>query len=109
MVGDNREIYTEVQAQKLQHEEIEAMKKEIGQGTQIIEKIVEGNQQFEKRTQYSKEKYMKRKKAKYLFYFTVLKAGIVNVSDYYFLNEAKTTGYLRWDMLGLVLHYAGIS
>jgi len=31
------------------------------------------------------------------------------VAEYYFRNEPKAMAYLRWDMLGLLLHYTGIS
>jgi len=38
---------------------------------ELLKIIVENNNCFEQRTEFSKLKYMKRKKNKYLFYFTV--------------------------------------
>jgi hypothetical protein len=39
----------------------------------------------------------------------VYKANIENVAEYYFLTEPKSTAYMRWDMLALILHYIGVG
>ena len=47
------------------HEEIEALKKQGLKGGDLINKLIENSDTFNKRTKYSQEKYLKKKKQKY--------------------------------------------
>lgn len=57
--------------QKLTSDEIEELKKQSVSGNEIISKIIESHGNFHKKTVYSQEKYLKRKKQKFDKIFTV--------------------------------------
>lgn len=65
------------------------------------------NEQFGKRTAYSKEKYLAKKKRKYLFRFHAEEPTLENVHNYYFNDEPKSIGFIRWDMFGFMLLQGG--
>ena len=68
---------------------------------------MDNNEQFEKRTLYSKAKYLNKKKKKYLFQFHAEPTTLENVHKYHFLSDPKSVNWIRWDMLGLLLLQAG--
>ena len=94
----NREMFDNNNAQKLKESAIDEMKKE-GKichifrewkgvtGKEIIEKIVVNSDTFSKRTVYSKEKYLKKKKQKYRFYLNFTLKGI------WFNSESKRSPF----------------
>lgn len=57
--------------QKMTSDEIEALKKQSTSGKEIISKIIESHASFDKKTAFSQEKYLKRKKQKFDKEFTV--------------------------------------
>jgi len=59
---DNRDIIDNNQAQKMTHEEIEELKKKGMTGNELISKIIENSETFNKRTKFSQEKYLRKKK-----------------------------------------------
>lgn len=61
----NADIQQSGQAQKLKMNEIEELKQSGMQGKEIIEGLIKNNENFELRTDFSKDKYLKKKKAKY--------------------------------------------
>lgn len=61
----NANIQQSGQAQKLKMNEIEELKQSGIQGKDIIEGLIKNNENFELRTEFSKDKYLKKKKAKY--------------------------------------------
>jgi len=62
---DNRDLCDEGSAnQTLKHEEIEQLKSEGASGQTIISKLVSKSATFEKKTVYSQQKYLNKKKKK---------------------------------------------
>lgn len=72
----NADIQQSSIAQKLKMDEIEELKQSGMQGKDIIEGLVKNNENFELRTEFSKEKYLKKKKAKYDLTFKMEKFSI---------------------------------
>ena len=87
----------------MQAEDIENIKNEGKNAEEIISTIAKNNEQFEKRTAYSKEKYIQKKKKKYVFRFHAEPTCIENVHKYYFQSDPKVVGFMRWDMLAYIL------
>jgi tRNA (adenine-N(1)-)-methyltransferase non-catalytic subunit len=81
------------------------MKKEL-KPSEIISGLVENNEQFNKRSEYSKLKYLKKKERKYMFKIHALPATLENVHQYYFKQEHRSIGSIRWDILALLLLYS---
>lgn len=64
---DNRDIALEANtsAQKLNQDQIEALKKNTAGGDAIIKALQENSSTWDKRTKFSQEKWLKKKLAKY--------------------------------------------
>ena len=61
---DNRNIVDSSTHQKLSKEEIMSLRGEGKAGDEIIKQLVENSATFEDRTEFSKAKYLKKKKKK---------------------------------------------
>lgn len=81
------------------------MKREL-RPDEIISGLVENNEQFSKRSEYSKQKYLRKKERKYMFKVHAEPATLENVHQYYFRQEHRAIAAIRWDMLALLLLYA---
>nr|KAG5700895.1 hypothetical protein BaRGS_012302 [Batillaria attramentaria] len=65
LVGkDNRNLVASEENQKLSQEEIMKMKGEGLSGQEIVGKLVEQSETFKTKTEFSQEKYIKKKKKK---------------------------------------------
>jgi len=69
--------------------------------------LIGNNEQFSKRTEYSKEKYIKKKERKYLFQIYAEPASLANVHLHYFKNDLKSICSIRWDTFALMLLHGG--
>lgn len=61
---DNRDLYDNNNAQRIGADEIAKFKAEGGKAKNLIAKLKENSQTFEKKTLFSQEKYIKKKKSK---------------------------------------------
>jgi len=89
---DNRHIddLTNAENQKLKKEDIESMEEDGVTGNDIIQKLVVNSSTFNERTEYSKAKYVQKKKKKYVPEFLVLKPTTrLLVQMYFFKNPGK--------------------
>lgn len=75
----NADIQQSMQPQKLNNEEINEMKQSGLQSKQIIDDLIKNNENFDKRTDFSKEKYIKKKKLKYDLVWKIEKVTLQNV------------------------------
>ncbi|KAH9923664.1 Gcd10p-domain-containing protein [Fomitopsis serialis] len=94
--------------QPLTSEEIEALKKSGLHASEIIKKQIEQHANYSLKTEYSKEKYKKRKEAKYSKSFTVIDPTAFNVCDYWFNKDQNRLRDVRPDALGQMLNLANI-
>jgi len=89
---DNRHIddLTNAENQKLKKEDIQSMEEDGVTGNDIIQKLVVNSSTFNERTEYSKAKYVQKKKKKYVPEFLVLKPTTrLLVQMYFFKNPGK--------------------
>ena len=61
---DNREIVDDNESQKMSRDDIMKLKEEGVTGQQIIDKIVDSSATFQEKSNYSRAKYLKKKKKK---------------------------------------------
>ncbi|KAF8167364.1 Gcd10p family-domain-containing protein [Crassisporium funariophilum] len=94
--------------QPLTVDEIQALKKSGVHADDIIKKQIEQHANYSLKTEYSKEKYKKRKEAKYSKIFTTIEPTLFNVSEYWFLKDQSRLRDLRADSLSQVLNLANI-
>lgn len=95
--------------QLLTLEEIEALKMSGAHGSDIIRKQIEQHTNYSLKTEYSKEKYKKKKTAKYSKTFTVLEPSIFNVCEYWYKKDQSRVRDLRIDTLSQMLNMANVK
>ncbi|CAG8728519.1 1457_t:CDS:2, partial [Dentiscutata heterogama] len=61
--ANNQKTIDDPSKQKLSYQDIEQLKKDGMEGQDIIKKVIESHSSFDKKTEYSKAKYIKRKEA----------------------------------------------
>jgi len=105
---DNRDLCDEGSAnQTLQHEEIEQLKSEGVSGHTIISQLVSKSTTFEKKTVYSQQKYLNKKKKKYIQIYCAWKPSIRLLCQAY-THDLQKIMYLRRDTLAMILSLSNV-
>ncbi|KAL9716427.1 tRNA (adenine(58)-N(1))-methyltransferase non-catalytic subunit trm6 [Leucoagaricus gongylophorus] len=86
----------------------EALKEAGAHATDIIRKQIEQHSNYSLKTEYSKEKYKKRKAVKYLRTFTTIPPILSNVCDYWFAKDQERIRDIRIDTLSQLLSLANV-
>ncbi|XP_066907262.1 tRNA (adenine(58)-N(1))-methyltransferase non-catalytic subunit TRM6 [Halyomorpha halys] len=107
--ADNRNITDDGSSQSLTSNDINEMR-ESGLSAQVIlEKIIENSKTFKEKTEYSQEKYLKKKEKKYFEYIIIREPSIRLLSEiFYFRDPSKMLG-LRHDALSQIYTLANIQ
>jgi tRNA (adenine58-N1)-methyltransferase non-catalytic subunit len=88
--GDNRSFSDTNTAQKLTPEAIEQLRAEGMTGNDIISSLIANSDSWNNKTEFSQEKWLRRKQKKYTQRIRVLKCTPVSICDaYYKKNAAK--------------------
>jgi len=108
---DNRHINDdkEESRQTLSKDEIESFKESGKTGEEIIEQIIENSSTFNQRTEFSKAKYTKKKKQKYLSHFVALKPTIALLAQMYSNKKSDKILHLQPDLLAHMLSWANVQ
>ena len=107
--NDNRLIVDDGNSQKLSKDEIIRLQESGKTGKEIVGSLIENNKSFLDRTEYSQEKYLKKKEQKYIRYLTVCKPSISSLQDVYFKLDHNKIGNLRMDALAQLLSYSDVQ
>nr|GAT61025.1 predicted protein [Mycena chlorophos] len=94
--------------QPLTGDEITALKQSGTHASDIIKLQIEQHANYSLKTEYSKEKYKKRKEAKYSKTFTTIEPTLFNVCEYWFNKDRDRVRDIRIDALSQILHMANI-
>ncbi|KIY50409.1 Gcd10p-domain-containing protein [Fistulina hepatica ATCC 64428] len=95
-------------AQPLTYEEIQALKESGAHASDIIKRQIEQHANYALKTEFSKEKYKKRKEAKYSKTFTTVQSTLFNVCEYWFKKDHDRIRDLRPDSLAQIVNMASI-
>ncbi|KAJ4002289.1 Gcd10p family-domain-containing protein [Lentinula boryana] len=95
--------------QPLTLEEIQTLKQSGVHASEIIKKQIEQHANYSLKTEYSKDKYKKRKEAKYSKSFTTIEPTIYNVCNYWFNKDQNRIRDIRPDTLSQILTMANIQ
>ncbi|KAL0276087.1 UNVERIFIED_CONTAM: hypothetical protein PYX00_003744 [Menopon gallinae] len=104
---DNREIKDDGMSQKLSTEEIINLRTCGLSGQEIVSQLVENSTTFINKTEYSQEKYLKKKEKKYFEYVTVRKPTLRLISEVLMRQPQKVLG-LRMDTLAQITAVANV-
>ncbi|CAF0720492.1 unnamed protein product [Rotaria sordida] len=106
---DNRDLCDDGSVnQTLQHEEIEQLKSEGVSGQLIISQLVSKSATFEKKTAFSQQKYLNKKKKKYILIYRAWKPSIRLLCQAY-THDLQKILYLRRDTLAMLLSLSNIN
>ncbi|RWS30652.1 tRNA (adenine(58)-N(1))-methyltransferase non-catalytic subunit TRM6-like protein [Leptotrombidium deliense] len=106
---DNRFIVDDGKSQKLSKDDIETLKEEGLSGKEIIETLVENSSSFKSRTQFSQEKYLKKKHLKYSNFVRVYEPNPALLMEMYYAQNPFKTNYLRIDTLSQMLAHCNVQ
>ncbi|XP_021701460.1 tRNA (adenine(58)-N(1))-methyltransferase non-catalytic subunit TRM6 [Aedes aegypti] len=105
---DNRNIVDDRSTQGLSAEEILKLREECESSSEVIGKLVENSKSFAAKTEYSQEKYLKRKEKKYFEYVEIRRPSIRLIADVYWRLDADKVMGVRFDTLSQIISYSGV-
>ncbi|KAJ8533434.1 hypothetical protein ON010_g13820 [Phytophthora cinnamomi] len=106
--GDNRHYADTNSAQTLKQTDIGELREQGATGKEIIQKLVENSSTWETKTEFSKQKYLKKKQQKYMPRVRFLRCTAESLCRTYRLKNPAKICNLREDSLGQILVYANI-
>lgn len=106
---DNRSITDDSTSQKLSKEEILHLQETAKTGKEIIGSLIENSKSFAAKTEYSQEKYIKKKERKYFRFLTVCRPTVMSLHEVYFRLNPDKIGGLRMDALAQILSYSNVQ
>lgn len=107
--ADNRNLKDTTDSQALSHEEILKLRDSGSSASNIVGQIVENSKTFASKTEYSQNKYVRRKEKKYFEYLQIRRPTIRIVSEIMYRQDAEKIMGLRTDSLSQLVSYSGIS
>ncbi|GLD96833.1 hypothetical protein PINS_up005516 [Pythium insidiosum] len=105
---DNRNYTDTNSAQKLSVHDITGMRESGASGREIIQKLVENSETWDAKTEFSKQKYLKKKQQKYMPRVRFLKCTADSLCRTYRAKNPSKICNIREDSLGQILMYANI-
>lgn len=105
---DNRNLVDNNKSQGITQERLEKLKEDGKYGAAIIKELVENSATFANKTDFSKQKYIKRKQKKYQLRCRVLRCTGATVCEAMFLKDQRRIMSLRQDSLAQILSYANV-
>jgi len=105
---DNRNIFDDGRSQLLSTEEIISLRTSGMSGQAIVGQLIEISKTFRDKTEYSQEKYLKKKEKKYFEYVTVRWPTIRLISEIMYRTDPVKIMGLRMDTLSQILTVIGI-
>ncbi|KAH8318977.1 hypothetical protein KR067_001250, partial [Drosophila pandora] len=106
--ADNRDICDDGEAQALKPSDIEQLREECNGSSKIIEKLVENSKTFHARTEYSQEKYLRKKEKKYFEFVQIRQPTIRLMVDIFYRQDAEKIMGIRVDTLSQIISYSGV-
>lgn len=105
---DNRNIIDNGQSQSLTAEEIEKLRENCSSSVDIVSNIVGNSKTFLSKTEYSQEKYLKKKEKKYFEFVQIKKPNIRMITEIMYRQGPEKIYWLRMDSLSQIISYLGI-
>jgi len=104
---DNAHYASNANEQRLTSKDVMTLKKTIGGGEEMVNKIANANERFREKTKFSQQKYLEHKRKKHLKTFQVLRPSLASLIRFY--NEKDSRGNsIRMDTLSQILTSANV-
>lgn len=105
---DNRNIPNNAESQTLTKEDIDKLKEEKFCSNSIIGELINNSKTFNMKTEYSQEKYIKKKEKKYCEYIQIRRPTIRLLAQMFYRQDYSKTLGIRIDDLSQILTYGNI-
>eukprot|EP00899_Mesostigma_viride_P024770 jgi/Mesvir1/5478/Mv15528-RA.1 len=105
---DNRNLLDRNNAQTLSAEDIARLKSEGVTGDKLVEVLKSNSATFATKTEFSQEKYLKKKKKKHCLRVILRRATAHRICEAYFKKGDFKAGHIRVDALSLLLSLSNV-
>ena len=107
---DNSQLFDRNESQKLTQAQIEALKAS-GEATpqELIDMLIENSTTFASKTEFSQEKYIKKKKQKHCSEVTILPVSLARVLETFWEKDPRKSRGMRPDTVAMLLTAANIQ
>uniref|UniRef100_A0A023F7X7 tRNA (adenine(58)-N(1))-methyltransferase non-catalytic subunit TRM6 n=1 Tax=Triatoma infestans TaxID=30076 RepID=A0A023F7X7_TRIIF len=106
---DNRNISDDGKSQLLTAEDIIGLRESGLSAQNIVDKLIQNSTTFKEKTEYSQEKYLKKKEKKYFEYIVVRKPTLRLIADIFYNRDPFKILGLRYDTLSQILSLGNIQ
>merc|ERR1712168_465032 len=96
-------------SQKLTREDMDSMREEGVEGTQIVEKLIENSETFQSKTKFSQAKFLKKKAKKYHHYICIRRPTIRLLIEILYKMDPMKIMNLRIDSLSQILNMVNVQ
>lgn len=97
------------QSQTLSNQEILSMREKTLDSKEIIGTLVANSKSFNEKTEFSQEKYIKKKEKKYFDFIQIRKPTIRLIADIFYRQDPEKPLGLRIDSLSQLISYSGVN
>lgn len=104
-----RSINDDNTSQKLSKEDILGFRDAGKSGREIVNSLIENNASFGDKTEYSQEKYIRKKEKKYCEYLSIHKPTISILQEIHFKQDPGKINNLRMDTLAQLMSYCDVK
>ncbi|OQR86726.1 tRNA (adenine-N(1)-)-methyltransferase non-catalytic subunit trm6 [Achlya hypogyna] len=106
--NDNRSYTDTNDSQKLSNVEIAELRASGVNGSELIAKLVENSDTWDTKTEFSKQKYLKKKQQKYMPRIQMVRCTAMSLCEVYHARQPYKILNLRADTLGQLLQYGNV-
>lgn len=107
--ADNRSMAQDGSAQTLDADSIQQLRSTSADGRAIVGELVGNSKTFATRTAFSQQKYLAKKKRKYVPMIQILRPTARTIAHALYVSDPKSIAYLRVDTLAHLLAAANIQ
>lgn len=106
---DNRNIIDDGRSQKLSASEIEELQCDTNSASDIVGTLISNSNTFHSKTEFSQDKYLRKKETKYFKYIQIRKPNLRLITEImYRLDPNKIQG-IRMDTLSQIMTYSNVQ
>lgn len=103
----NQELVDTNTAQALSTADIEDLKSKLS-GEDLVQILAKHSSTFNEKTAYSQQKYLKRKRKKYITHVKLVKPTAFSIAEAYFTKKPEKVLWMRPDTLAMILSRANL-
>lgn len=106
--ADNRNVLADAPSQTLKPDDIEKLRESCNSASEIVGHLIENSKTFASKTEYSQDKYLRKKEKKYFEYVQIRKPTIRMITEIMYRQDVEKVYGLRMDSLSQILSYSGV-